>query len=80
MNYFRKNMQKVQRVYFLRNEENSKMRPDRPRSLMGIMQNRAFSLSLLSQERKLALITKRTRLNFLNMHDNLSKYEFKIHT
>ena len=30
--------------YFLRNKENSKMRPDRPRSLMEIMQNRAFSI------------------------------------
>ena len=35
--------------YFLRNEENSKMRPYRPRSLLEIMQNRAFSILVFSR-------------------------------
>ena len=35
--------------YFSRNKENSKMRPDRPRSLLEIMQNRAFSIFIFSR-------------------------------
>ena len=50
MKYFRKKYAKgPARFIFLRNEENSKMRPDRPRSLMEIMQNRAFSIFIFSR-------------------------------
>ena len=58
--------------YFLRNKENSKMRPDRPRSLMEIMQNRAFSIFLFSRtETCLKFILGQV---VIHLYDILSRY------
>ena len=58
--------------YFLRNKENSKMRPDRPRSLMEIMQNRAFSIFIFSRtETCLKFILGQV---VIHLYDILSRY------
>ena len=50
MNYFRKKYAKgPARFISCEMKKNSKMRPDWPRSLMEIMQNRAFSIFIFSR-------------------------------